>query len=342
MPSVRSLVRGVLVVVSSWSISLSAVAGDEPVAKQQIIIKLQEETTIDRTQYSLGQIATIQLKRDKSAGEKDIEMVEQLKALPVGRTPRVGYVDKVRQTEIMAIIEKEYPGLRHQIKWEGPAIVKIRSVGTTYDKDKIIGIASIGLNNWLGGRYRNYTIRPTGDYQDILLPKGDVEVVPRINEDTQLNKRMNVWVDILVNGDRYQSLPIWFSVEVPVSAFVMNNDAKKGNAIIDNQVRKEVIDIAAIGGTPVQDKDVLANKRLQKDIKAGEAITADMVEDMPHVVKDNEVIVEAQVGAVTVKAVAIATEDGKVGDRVKVRKPDTDIEYEVTVIGRNLVSSTKE
>ena len=347
MPVVRSLIIGFIMVVSFCSISTAVVAVDQQIAQKPITIKLQDETTIDEAQYTLGAIASIQLSEETKAlapeaQEKYLEMIGKLKALPIGRTPRVGYVDKVRQTEIEAQIEKGYPGLRQQIKWQGPDSVKIRSVGTAYDKDKLIGIATVGLNGWLGGRYSNYTIRPTGEYKDILLPKGDVEVVPRMNEAAELNKRMSVWVDILVNGDRYQSLPIWFSVEVPVTAFVVNGDAKKGNAIIDNYVSKQVIDIAAIGGKAVLDEQELTNKRLKKDIKAGDAITADMIEDIPHVVKDSEVIVEAQVGAVTVKAVAIAVQDGMVGDKVKVRKPDTDIEYEATVIGRNLVSSTEE
>lgn len=351
MPSVRSLISGGFAIAGIWLVSLTVVAGDEQITKAIILITLQDETAIDQTEYSLGQVATIQVKeestterttKERTTEEKNTKLVEQLKVLPIGRTPRVGYVDKVRQTEILAKIEKEYPGLRHQIKWEGPSVARIRSVGTAYDKEKIIGVARVGLNHWLGDRYRDYSIRHTGDYQDIVLPTGDVEVVPRINEDARLNKRMNVWVDILVNGDRYQSLPIWFAVEVPVSALVMNSDAKKGNVIVDNQVRKEVIDIAAVGGTPFLEKDALVNKRLQKDIKAGEAITADRVEDTPAVVKDHEVIVEAQVGAVIVKAIAIALEDGKVGEKVKVRKPETAIDYEVTVVGRNRVSSTKE
>jgi len=183
MPVVSNLLKGLLVTLCGWMITLAVVAGDVYTAKKQhqkIVVKLLDELAIEETTYTLGQIAEIQLIGQASSEINDTKVVEQLKEMPIGRTPRVGYVDKVRRTEIEAKIENIFPGLRRQIKWEGSSIVKIRAVGTAYDKDKIIGIASIGLNNWLGGRYSNYAIRPTGDYQDILLPKGDVEVVPRM------------------------------------------------------------------------------------------------------------------------------------------------------------------
>ena len=42
-----------------------------------------------------------------------------------------------------------------------------------------------------------------------------------------------------------------------------------------------------------------------------------------------------------VRAVAIAMEDGMLGEKITVRKPNTEIDYQVTVIGRNLVSSNQ-
>jgi flagella basal body P-ring formation protein FlgA len=300
---------------------------------QKITIDLKETAVVESDKYMLSDIATIRA--------KDHKLRQKLESLVIGEAPRVGYVDRVRKRDLLPRIERHMPGLHDNIEWKGADFSNVESVGVAFENQKVIGAAEHKLRQWLSRRYGNFTVKATGKHDDLYLPKGDVRLNPHLKDKERLNKRMNVWVDVFVGGRHYQSIPVWFAVSVEAPVLVATKEAKRGNKIIDNYVAEDVVDIATVSGTPAKE-DGIANKRLKKDVKPGDVITRESLEDIPDVTKGTPVTVEASSGSVTIRSVAIALSDGMLGDTIEVRKPDTEIEYQVTVIGKNLVSADKE
>ena len=174
-----------------------------------------------------------------------------------------------------------------------------------------------------------------GGIDDLYVPTGKINIVPVLKDNTPLNKRMSIWVDIYVNNDHYQSIPVWFAVTVRAPVLVMTREANK------QYFANDVVDITAIKGRPVNEAQI-ENTRFRRELEIGDAITDVAVEKLPNVIKGAQVIVQASAGNVIVKSVAVAMKDGMPGDKIKVRKPDSQIEYVVEVIGKNLVTADKE
>ena len=299
----------------------------------EIRIDLKEDAVVEHSRYMLGDIAQINV--------EDARIRNELESLLIGRAPRIGYVVKVRRMDLLPRIERIIPGVHNNIVWTGPNFTRVRTLGLIFDKQKVVNAAEHQLHDWLADRYVNFDLKATGNLDDLVLPKGDIELKPRVKDDERLNKRMNVWVDIFVGGYHYQSMPVWFGVSVRAPVLLMTKEAKKGNKIVDGYIAKDVVDIAAVKGVPLQESDI-GSKRLQRDLKPGDVITDAVVEEIPDVVKGAQVTVQASSGSVVIKSVAVALGDGMSGEKIKVRKPDTEIEYSVTVIGKNLVSADKE
>lgn len=302
-------------------------------AEQSITIDLQQDAVVESARYKLSDIA--QIRAD------DPRIRRRLESLIIGAAPRIGYVDKIRKLDLLSRIERHLPGLQKNITWKGPEYCRVKRLGVTFEKQQVIKAAEKKLHHWLSQRYENFNLVHTGNHDDLYLPKGSVTIKPHLKEGVRLNKRMNVWVDIFVGGRHYQSLPVWFGVSVEAPVLVVTKDAKRGNKIIDNYVARDEVDIAAISGIPARGDD-LDNKRLTRNIKAGEVVTNEVLENIPAVTKGSRVSVEASAGSVVIRSVAIALDDGMVGEMIKVAKPNTKIEYTVKVIGKNLVTADKE
>jgi len=298
-----------------------------------ITITLKSEAFVKYSKYRLSDIATI------SGTNEQLKKV--LATMFVGKSPRIGYVDKVRNRDLLPRIERMMPNGSASIVWNGPDMCKVRTVGVVVERQKIISVAERKLNAWLDSHYKDYELHPVGNLDDLYLPKGQVNLVPELKDNTPLNKRMSVWVDMYVNNEHYQSMPVWFAVTVRAPVLVMTRKAKRGDILNKQYFANDVVDIAVIKGKPVGE-DQIENTRLRKDLEIGDAVTDVAIEKLPNVVKGAQVIVQASAGNVTVKSVAVAMKDGMPGDKIKVRKPDSQIEYVVKVIGKNMVTADKE
>jgi len=304
--------------------NISSIENVKP--KRQVLISLKEQVMVEGLDYRLEDIADIRT--------SDEALNVSLRAIVVGQSPRIGYVEKIRQIDLLPRIEKAFPGIYSFVTWNGPKYSRVQSIGVSYQKENIESIAQNRLSTWLIEKYKNFSIKVKGHVEDLVLPKGKVRLDANISNEEKLSKRMSVWVDVYVNDRHYQSVPIWFAVQVEAPVIVIAKDAKRGMKVLKNYLTSDLVDIAGLKGTPVT-LDDLEHKRLKRDVKAGEVITDTLIESVPDVVAGSEVVVTASSGGVTIHSSVIALDDGMIGDRVRVNKPNSSVSYKVTVTGRN-------
>lgn len=299
-----------------------------------LVFTLKKEAVVKERYVTLGDVI-----------EPDVDLRalgQDLRALRIGRAPRSGYPATFTRTAIHAGIERVHPGMFAGVHWEGAEAVKVRTLARRLKARRYVDDARIHLDAWLGARYSEFEIRPKGELGDLLLPEGAITIKPSIAETTALRRRMCVWVDVEVDGEHYQSVPVWFEVKVFAPVLTAERVLPVGSVLDADMFRVQHLDIARVTGRPLAMHAAGEKKRLTKTLEKGGVLTEEVVEPLPPVWRGQRVAVRARVGRVVLQTRAIADEDGFLGETIRVRKTDSGETYRVRVVGEGMVLAEGE
>lgn len=273
-----------------------------------VAITLRESATIERRVYRLGDLAIITA--------DDARVVEKFSSLDVGVAPQPGYVDVLTRWELRRVVESKLPGFRDQIQWGGAESLRLRSIGISYDSEKISGIAKQFLHERLKEQYAQVNIDVIRGVDTLILPSGKVEFKPRIDEPLTVRKRVAVWIDVLVEGRHYTTLPVWFSASAFMHVLVSKKNIQRGVEIRQEDFDKELREATLIDGAPLTNN--LAGYRLKRGIQPGDPLLKNNVEAVPVINRNQSVLIKVLSGAIEVEGQGMALSDGQMGEVIEV------------------------
>lgn len=96
-------------------------------------------------------------------------------------------------------------------------------------------------------------------------------------------------------------------------------------------------DALALACTPVQSPAALSGMRAKRSIHAGAAICTESIERRPAVGRGEDVTVVSTAGAVTIVGRAVAQQDGRIGEVLRVKNPSSGEVYFAAVSGEREV-----
>ena len=305
-------------------------------AEGRIAVSFKKDALTRGQTVRLGDIALIK-------GMEDGKLLARLENIEITDSPRADRKKRITATEVMRSIEKELPAIFKSVKWVGKPSTMMSLVTKPFSIQKVIDLAEKELNKIIEKYVADAvdvesSIVPTGVYKDLKLPDGVVDLTTRLTNENILHRRMCIWVDVAVDGRHYQSLPIWFSVSVKYPVLVANENVETDVELDEVKFKLVKKDIARLHGRAVGDIGSLKGKRLLRGIRGGQVVTYENLGKMPDVMTGSKVKVLASVGAISLETVAIALEDGFVGDSIKVKNPSNDEKYMARIIKRSLVS----
>jgi flagella basal body P-ring formation protein FlgA len=294
-------------------------------ADETVTIKLKGEALVFSRVYTLKDIAEL--------GPTTSLNREKLTALEMGFTPRPGQLAKVPRFEVATRLEREFPGFSERLRWEGADVVQIRGTGVRLDAEALHHSARKALIAWIPPRYKHVSVQRLGKPISIVVPRGEVRFQPKLSAITKLKKRIPVWVDVLVDGQHFQTVPIWFAVSVDAQALAAKGAMDKKHELSANDVVERVIDIAGLADDPL-DKLALEGQRLVRRLEAGEVVTVADVEPIPAVSQGELITVYARHGSVSLAVTGIALNDGDISQLIEVKNPGSGESYQALVIGQ--------
>ena len=289
----------------------NAVAGD------LLWIELKSDVSVTAQYYTLGELATRVVAEDSA-------LAADVKRLRIGHAPRMGYSTVVPRSEVLRVIRSRYPALRERVHVTGSDAVRLKSIGRQSEMGSLI---RYGRDSLLSHLTRNidadarYELEPLNAPQDLRLPHGTLSYRTRAPSRSQLSARMCVWLDIFVDGDRYQSLPLWFKVKAYKDVYVFKRNVSARTGFKQRHLRIEPRDIASLTGNPVAiDAELDAVWLVRYKTKKSVLLQRD-VEPLPVVLKKQTVVVRLASGPIQIETTGIAKADGKLGDAIKVENP---------------------
>lgn len=295
-----------------------------------IELELDESVVVSNKSYTLGELIV----KERSHGRNK----RKIGSLVMGVSPKPGYIAHLTRAQIAARLEEFLPGIQKDIHWKGAAAVKVNAEGVHLAGRRLEEAAGRFLEGLMAKRFNKYSFAAVGGIQDLVVPKGELKLAATLGGNRRVGKRTCVWIDIYIDGDHYQTVPVWFDVKSYRMVLVVNADQKEREHINVMYMRIMERDVAGLPDEPLDPESLHENMRFAQTVKIGQVVTRSMLEPVPAVEKGDLVTVHAQSGRVRLRTKAIAMADADVARRVSVRDLKSGQMYTATVLGQGEVT----
>jgi flagella basal body P-ring formation protein FlgA len=144
-----------------------------------------------------------------------------------------------------------------------------------------------------------------------------------------------VWVE---GARSVGSVPVWFSVKAYRKVLVSQRNHAARDLVDTGDFTVEELDVAPLGNVPIAVDTDMARMRTRHLISAGRVVLKDDLEEIPQVLRGQEVTVEVKHGAVEIETSAVALREARLGEAVTLQNPTSHMTYGARVVGQGRVA----
>lgn len=247
------------------------------------------------------------------------QLIKKLSTLIVMNVGDTNQFRKLNRDKLSYEISKHADNL--SIAYSGADNTYVRVKTQTYNIENIINEITNTIGAELEDISAEFSVKYVGDTREVSIPCGTVTYKYQL-PNSVIQKRIPVWMDLYVNSKHYQSIPLWFNASIMADVIVANTRISAGQELTDNLTDLHKKDISLYKNRHIKLKD-LNNFRIKRDVRPGEVLTEALIEQLPPVFKGQTVKVISKQNNVTILVEGFALEDGKLGDRVRVQRTDS-------------------
>ncbi len=164
------------------------------------------------------------------------------------------------------------------------------------------------------------TIRENRSFDD-LEPTDSLVAYSRSTSPPRGNYPMKF--DIVRDGAIVKTVSASVQVSLWMNAYVASKRIARGLPLDRSDLFVERRDVTRIFDKVLPLTASLASVRAAKVINAGSVIEADMIEPIPDVLRGDEVVIKCNLGAMEIRTIGTAREDGLRGDEIEVMNKST-------------------
>lgn len=251
---------------------------------------------------------------------KDSALVARAGAIAVGRGPISGEKLTIDRTAILARLASE--GIpSDKVELTGAEKVVIHRKEQTVQADRIIKAADEFLKkNYHPGD--EYKLEPAGKPKGMILPQGvEVQFKAQMAKNPP-NNHVKVEVQAVVGDKTVATSEVLYKLIQTVTQLVAKEDIAAGQAVTPQNTRVEAVENSQQYLWTSSPYGMVAAKPL----KTGTIIDPSMIAmpKMTSIVKRNQtVVIKVLRDTFEIKALAVAMQDGKAGELIKVKNADS-------------------
>jgi flagella basal body P-ring formation protein FlgA len=214
----------------------------------------------------------------------------------------------------------------------GAESVTVTRAAQTVTGDTVLATAE----TWLRGQIapaadEELLLTPPKALAPLVLPDGVLAWECRENSMASGATR-TVQVSATVDGAPAWRGSLTFRMQRTALVLIARQALGRGDALEPRQVVAERRDITGLRGSALRDPAEVIGLRLRTALSPGAILTADALEPIPVVLRNSTVSVRAERGALTILLAGIACEDGAIGQIIRVRNPQSHLEFTAEVL----------
>lgn len=306
---------------------LTIVAGFCRAAPAPVSVTLRDSVRLETRVVKLADVAGVEADDAKLAqrfGDTQLLMLGQ-RGQPV----------RLTRERIRYALDKRLPGLQDAYWLGGAPAVQLTWSGRVLDSAALQAWSVSALRALLGSRAPHAEVSitpyPLSPSTPLYVAPGRVDYAIR-HVQPELTERMNMLVDVLVDGVVALSVPVWLRLQGSQLAWRVRQDAQAG-AALDAALLEQVRVPLSHERLAVTELHAMASAHLKRARAAGSLLLADDLDQKKPVERGSEIVVRVVRGGVAVEDRALALNEAIHGARVRVVNPRTQASYLATVIG---------
>jgi flagella basal body P-ring formation protein FlgA len=325
--------RSAIGLLFSASVLALSVTGMVHADENTVVVTLRPTVSVTTSPVCIGHVASL------SGGTAMLRA--RIETLDLAERPIRGKTQPLARELVAYRIQ--LAGIdRKRFRIEGAPVVAVSAAASLTDDD-FLQAARDALLDRFPGRAADMvvTLAQSPNVQPPALTSRDevrLEAQPR--EPSNVPGRCRVDVTVFVNGERLGIVSVLVDVQVYESVAVAARRIESGETLSEANVRFERRMVEAMGSC-LTARDI-AGRKARRVLVEGQVIPQAAVEtlkaDNPILVKSRDLVkIVARVGGMNVTTVGEAQQEGREGDRIRVRNVDSKKEVIGRVIGRGLV-----
>jgi len=151
--------------------------------------------------------------------------------------------------------------------------------------------------------------------------------------DGGLARRMCVWVKTRAPNQDATVLPVWFALKAYQRVWVATRSKAAHQLLEQGDLALEERDVAPLGATPLSGDAQVTGWRARRALAVNRVVLRDALEAVPPITRGADVEVLVHYGAVHIQTRAVALQDGRLGDQVRVQNPNSLAIFIARVVG---------
>jgi flagella basal body P-ring formation protein FlgA len=321
----RTAVASILTILTlglgTLLLSPSSVGADDRV----LHIKIAEKATVSGDTVNLGHIATFQPGQDPRVAE--------LRSVQIAAAPAPGNTYRFNRQFLDYKVGSAVADQGEDITLDTPNSIQVHrtaQIVTTARMEEIFRDHILETAPWPEDEITLESVRVP---EDVALPEGALRWEIRENGNTDYLGNVSVTLTFVVDGRKIRRVPLSGRVSITRDVLQAARNIQRGDLIRAEDVLQTVKTTMRMNGDVLMDAGEAVGKRASRSIRAGRAITSAMVEDPPVVEKGSDVTIVAENDILRITTRGEALEEGRRGDRIRVRNLGSGKEITSTVRG---------
>jgi flagella basal body P-ring formation protein FlgA len=231
-----------------------------------------------------------------------------------------------------------------EIEFLGPEKIEVLREAQTVSAGELRDLALQAVQQKLPWPSEDVTVEVVREPEDLTVGQGALEVrvdpgfgYRGFGQGIRGFSTVSVPIEVLLDGQQCKRVTVPIRVRAYATVAVAAADIARNDVISEEMVTMTRVDLSASSGEVILDQGRAIGKRATRSIRAGQPITAAMIEEPPALARGDTVTVVSRSGAVTARSTGEALKEGRVGDTIPVRVAEAKKELQAVVIDANTV-----
>jgi flagella basal body P-ring formation protein FlgA len=294
---------------SLFAAFLLPLAAPDCFAAARTVLALEPSALAAGARVTLADVAQVRAGTKPAAGA--------LAAVDLAAAPLPGYSLRLAREDIARTLRAR--GLPYELASEGPDAVRIERRSQPFDTAQLVQAAEQALRVLAQGESLRLELALAAPLPDMPLPAGAVGLRVRPPAQHALRQRRPaVWIDLVIDGVFFRSVPVAFEQHAWRSVLVAARDLDAGPGPGCADFEKREVDLTLLPGPAVEDCGAVQG-RLTRRLARGEALLQASLKNQAAVAQGDTVTLQYAAGAIVLESQAVALADGAVGQRIDVR-----------------------
>lgn len=322
---VHGLVAAALAAAAVW-VGWTTVA--HAVVDAPASVRCYEHSDIESDQILLGDIARV----DGS----DVNLVQRLKAVALGRAPLPGKTRELERSSLIGRIRQS--GIDpSRLDLQIPPEIVVARLAMTVGREQIEPAIRSFVQQQIGAADQRFRIKEVRIEEPVVLPQGRLttRVTGPKNSDWIGLIPLNVFLK--VDGEAEKRLSATVSIERLTRVVVARRPLGRYKPIDEDDIEVKHLDAAGLPSDCITRPEMVIGKRTRRPLDSGSVLTEDLIEYPPLVKYGDRVRIIAETAGLRISAFGQVKQKGAQGELIQVVNLDSNKAIQARVVDAHTV-----